>query len=288
MKALHGSGGGTKGIGIYGSMKTLILDRGYKPDLISGISISALLALPIALGKWKELDELMMNFTSDTFFNVKPLNSKGKFTFNAILRFIFGKSFGEQYDIITILKEIISEKEFNEYKKDKTLPICIIMSVDLYTGKRIFINLKNVSYKEWLIYSLASASIPLYVPEVKLNSYALCDGGLRNHIISGYCNKLYNVTDSISIYARPKEFQLNSMTEKKLGNIDKLQRTLEILTLEISKSDQFEEEEVAKEKKIKNHQIFLPKILENTYDSNRERLNLLYKAGIDEAKKLDF
>ena len=59
MKIYNLSGGATKIGGLFAKSERIIKEFGYKPDIISGVSSGALLALPIALGKWDELYKII-------------------------------------------------------------------------------------------------------------------------------------------------------------------------------------------------------------------------------------
>ena len=280
MKALHLSGGGTKGIGQFGAVDALLNYRGYKPDLYSGISIGAILIVPIALGKFKQIENVIEELSLKTIFNVPPVNKNGKIRTRSILRFLFGNSFGEQYNIIKELKKVVSESEFNSYCKDPQSPVCIIMSVDILTGQRTFTNVKELTYKEWLVYTLASASIPLFTESVDFRGRILYDGGVRNHIISHWCMEYFPIKESISIYSRPQDFSLNAIDECP-SELEKFERSLDIALLQISKYDEMEENNIARTRNIKNFQIFLPRILKGVYDTDKERLEKLKDAGFE-------
>ncbi len=137
--ALHGSGGSTKGVGIYEVWKKLILTYKYEPQLISGISVSAILALPVAMNKWAEMDKVMDEFTLETIFNEVPVNEKGNLTLKALFRGIRGKSLGKQENIIRLLDTIVGKEEFDKFRTSTKTPDIITMSVDIKTGKRIFV-----------------------------------------------------------------------------------------------------------------------------------------------------
>ncbi|NNE78026.1 MAG: patatin-like phospholipase family protein, partial [Pricia sp.] len=63
MRHLGISGGGTKIAGLFGVAESIIYDRGYMPEVISGISAGAILALPLALGKREEIKTQVLNIT---------------------------------------------------------------------------------------------------------------------------------------------------------------------------------------------------------------------------------
>ncbi len=98
MKTLSISGGSTKIAALGGSAITLLKDYSYKPEIICGISSGGLLALPLAMGLYNELEELITNFKLDDIFGkYKPVNNKGKLTIRSLFRLLTGKpSLGKQ------------------------------------------------------------------------------------------------------------------------------------------------------------------------------------------------
>lgn len=274
-KALHGSGGSTKGVGVYESWKKLITQYNYEPNLISGISVSAILALPVALGKWEEMDKVMDEFTLETIFSELPVKDNGHIPIKAIIRGLLGKSLGKQENIIRLLDDIVGKEDFDKYRTSTKTPDIITMSVDLKSGKRIFVNHKELTYEDSLDHILASSSIPLFTEPVNKDNMLLFDGGMRNHTISHYCNDNFNIERSISVFTRPKDFTLPEMNDKTPSSLKSLLRSIDIMMLEISKSDEDEELVVNEKKNIDGTQIFLPRVLKSLYDTDRERLNLL-------------
>src|SRR5687767_5122260 len=127
MKHLGISGGGTKIAGLYGVAEALLVEKKFKPDIISGISAGAILSLPLALGKFKEVKELVLNFTLDDFFSKKPVKQNGKFTLGALWRVLSGKPYlGKQGELEKKLRAIVSQEEFLAYQKDDSKPVCIV------------------------------------------------------------------------------------------------------------------------------------------------------------------
>ncbi|MCI0751031.1 MAG: patatin-like phospholipase family protein, partial [Flammeovirgaceae bacterium] len=216
MKHLGISGGGTKISGLFGAAEVLLKEKGFKPDVISGISAGAILSVPLALGKFEEVKDIVLNLTLDTFFSKKPVRSNGSFHPMAIVRAIFGKPYlGKQGNLEKTIRKVVSEEEFNRYKNDPTLPACIVGAVDFITGHRYYFNLKNVSYKEYPRMVNASSSIPIFTSGIQLpidgKPAYLYDGGVRDHIASHYVlaesEFKDRFTESVSIFSRPEDYK---------------------------------------------------------------------------------
>ena len=280
MRSLSLSGAGTKIAALAGAAIKLIRDKKYRPEIISGISSGGILTVPLALGLFDELEFLVKNFNLDTIFNVKPVNSKGKIRFCAILRLLFGKhSLGEQKNLIANIAELVTRERFEEYKSGKYAD-CIVGTVEYGTGKMIYVNLKEKSYEEFLQYVNASTSIPVFVESQEMRFGHCFDGAVRDFIPSHYVIENYNVTENVSIYSRPKDYRV-IVKDWKPSNVYKvLERTVEIMQIEISKNDEFKEETVAKSKNVKNTKIFMPHILSShSYQFSKKLVEKWYEIG---------
>ena len=300
MKHLGISGGGTKIGGLFGAAETIIAEKHYKPDIISGISAGAILSVPLALGKFETLREMVLNFNLDTFFNVSPIKPNGKLkTWNAIKKIISGKHYlGEQYNLEETLSEIVSREEFEKYKDDDNLSICIVGTVDFYTGKRFYVNLKEVTYEHYLKFVNASASLPIFTPGIFINfpfqdfegnaptykNVLLFDGGVRDHspthkILS---SKVFNITETCTIFSRADELStiLKPKSFKPKNILKILQQYVDITNVEVSKNDEYQEHQDVKEMNIIDHGIyFLPRIMDSIYDISKSKLRKMYKTA---------
>ncbi|MTI29871.1 patatin-like phospholipase family protein [Xanthovirga aplysinae] len=280
MRHIGISGGGTKIGGLFGAAEVLIKEQNYQPDIISGISAGAILSLPLALGKFDTIREIVLNLKLDTFFNRKPVNKKGNISFGGIINFILGKTYlGRQDNLKKVLSQVVSEEEYKTYQKGK-YPICLIGSVDYFTGAREYKNLKDpkVSYSQFLQYVNASGSIPVFTPAEEINNKYLYDGGLRDHIATPWVLENFDIQETISIYSRPEDLQIPKETKPK-NVLEVLERTIDIMNAEISKNDELLEDTICKDRQILQSKFFLPRIMESVYDVDPERLKENYLAG---------
>lgn len=294
MKHLGISGGGTKIAGLFGVAEALILEKKFKPDVISGISAGAILSLPLALGKLDEVRELVLNFTLDDFFSSSPVKENGGFTGAAIWRVLTGKPYlGKQENLEKKLRSIVSEAEFLAYQKDNTKAACIVGAVDFITGGRKFFNLKKVSYADFPKVVNASSSLPIFTKGFQMkvdgeDTY-LYDGGVRDHIATAYILEESEYKDqfdeSISIFSRPEDFKVlpNEFNDKNVMAI--LSRYIDITNVEVSKNDEFHLDEVCRVKKIRNVKLYLPRVMKTVYDTDPQRLRQIYQAGLVEGRK---
>lgn len=293
MKHLGISGGGTKIGGLFGVIETLFA-KGFLPDIISGISAGALLSLPVAMGKFDETRELVKNITLDDFFSQKPIKENGSLTLGAVWKATNGKPYlGKQENLEKKIRSVISENDFKKYKKESMYPVCIVGAVDFITGSRKFINLKNIDYEAFPKVVNASSSLPVFTNGIKIkiddiDTY-LYDGGVRDHIATAWVldesEFKDKITESVSVFSRPEDYKVlpSKFNDKNIIKI--LERYVDITNVEISKNDEFMLDKICKAKNIRNTKLFLPRIMKSTYDTNRERLLLMYKAGRAEGEK---
>lgn len=282
MKLYNLSGGATKIGGLYAKSQRIIQEFGYKPDIISGVSSGALLTLPIALNKWKELDVLINDFDLDTIFDNKPFNEKGKITLKAIWRTITGKpSFGTQNNLRKTLSSVITETDFQDYivkAGNKEVPVVYIGVTNFNTGKFELINVTKVTYTQYLDYVIASTSIPLAVEAVKIGENYYYDGGVLHHTCTNaLINNLGNkITHCITVFSRPEGYDLSykNFNQVDIGQVFKATQDLQIANISIS--DQRIEKLLCKQYGIVNKQVFCPKVLTSMYDVDKNRLQQLY------------
>ena len=150
------SGGGTRGFAHLGVIDAL-LEKGIKPDVISGVSAGAIVGAFIAGGKSPQ--EIAEIFKKGWFFKYTKLN----LPVNGLLK-------------LDGLKEIInSEIEFKNLE-DSPLPFFIGVA-NLNKGKAEY---KNSGPLDQTV--LASSSIPVLFSPVKIDGESFVDGGLMDNI----------------------------------------------------------------------------------------------------------
>jgi len=282
---LDGSGSSTKIRAVYTIFKYLIQERGIKPDVISGVSGTALLGVPIAMGKFKELDEALSDFNLDTFFSTKPVNEKGKLTFGALKNIACGNDYlGKMDNLKELFVKIITYDDYESYILSKKYPPVFVCSVDFKTGKKIITNLKTVKrYSVFVNLIISSASIPVFVEPIEISGKILYDGGVRNHSIGAKIMESEKITDAYCIFSRPEDYIIE---EYDRGNLIKsLMRTIDIMSVEISKKDEEKQKLIAELRGVELTQIFIPSVLTSLYDVDSERLKKLDELALIEAKK---
>lgn len=280
LNLLSFSGASTKIVGEYTSSHYLITEMKYKPDVITGISAGALLCVPIALGKWSQLKPLIDTFNLKTIFDKMPVRSNGKIHPIAVWRVVKGaKGLGTMGNLEKVLRKLISPKEFNQYQKNDQFATCIIMTYDIKKCRRVYVNLKECTYNDYIKFTLASASIPVMAEPICIHGMQLVDGGLVNHNIGAWAMENLSIKNAISIYSKPEHG--SKIEEKEAKNlIEVIERVLAVTLRETFENDELQEKEIANRDKINWKAIYLPSSLKSTYDTNRQRLNKLQRDSL--------
>lgn len=265
-----------------------LLKKGFEPDIVSGISSGAILTFLICASKdpLNDIKKNAIGFKSSQVFKHPPFSEKGKLTIRSIWNAITKNYLAKQDKLDDLLRSIISEQDWIDYLSNDKAPLGIIMSVDLLSGTRIFSKLKEMDYESAIKNVVSSASIPVFVNPVENNEYLLVDGGVRNHILTEWILDNYDISKTISIFSRPEDFK-KPTTKKKLDNtFSILERVIEIMQFEISKSDEQLADLKSIVKKVDSKSIYIKNILDNTYEENIEKQKELFNNGIEEAKKI--
>ena len=305
MKHLGISGGGTKIAGLYGAAEVILTEKNYHPDIISGISAGAILSLPLALKKFDEIKKMVLDFNLNSFFSESPIKENGQFRiFNAIKNMLSGNHYlGRQDQLEETIKSLISEADFQAYKTNDELPICIVGSVDFFSGRRIYVNLKKMpNLALALKFVNASASLPIFTAGIELDipfedfeeniiedKVFLYDGGIRDHSPTAKVlkSKKFPISESCTLFSRPENNQILDPADFEPKSVLQiLQRYVDITNTEISKDDELFERQIISDLGIKNHgTFFLPKIMTGVYDVNPEHIKEIYEAGKESVRE---
>ena len=280
MKHLGISGGGTKIGGLFSAAEVVLREKHYTPGIISGISAGALLTAPLAMGKFDQVRELVLDYSMNDFFSQRPVTTSGNLSMHALRNFFCGKPFlGRQDNLPKTIAKVVSADDFEQYKTSDA-PVCVVGTVDFISGGRKYFNLKELTYNEYLLAVNASASIPIFTNAVMLRGYYLFDGGVRDHIATAWMLQHFpEISETVSIYSRPKDYKVlpSEFSDKNLIKI--LERYTEIVSTEVSKNDEWMEDMICRERNIRQTKIFLPRMMDSVYDVKREHLRQIYDAG---------
>lgn len=201
-KALVLSGGSIKGAFEAGAVKAIV-EKGYKPEYIYGISVGCLNSTFIAneaaqqfisSGKtdWDKIGQALWNFWSDEINSPDKLVKK-----KCDLALLFGLNWSL---ISNNFKSILSTQPLQDLVKKKINPDVIrktpvkleIGAVNIYSGA---INYVTPDDPDFLSYVVASTAIPITMPVQVIKGIPYVDGGLRD--VAPFGRAINNGADEI-------------------------------------------------------------------------------------------
>ena len=189
MKALVISGGGSKGAFAGGVAQYLIEEKQKDYDLFLGTSTGSLLVCHLALGKVEKIKEIYTSVNQDSIFSHCPFvikNKKGVETigihhFNVIKNFLKGrKTFGESYNLKKLIREKITEIEFDTLKASKKDVVVTVSNLSLNQVE--YKSIKDHTYDEFMDWIWISCNYIPFMTLVKKNGCEYADGGLGSMV----------------------------------------------------------------------------------------------------------
>lgn len=294
-KLLGGPGASTKGAGV-GPALCECIRQGYNYDYYAAVSYSSVIAVPLALNMFKEIEEQSITLNHNKFMDVSPMNSKGKLTWRAIGRaigsFLAPKRFNSLgvQNVQKLLKQFVTREMFEEYQNGD-YPVIYICAVDKGTKKAVLWNIKEkeyVGYDTYLDMVSASSRIPIWTqPQLvtyKGESRLYYDGGITDTNAAMLVLELHNdITEVLSIYPRPEEIKHNSNPLEVNGIFSQkgsMTWMIETLVDDNITDDIKTEQQTCKDRNVKLTQIFLPTVLQSLYDVDPVRLNMLREESV--------
>jgi len=285
--ALVLSGGGAKGAFQMMAEKYARVVKGYRWNLIAGVSVGALNGTMIAMEKYQQLENIWWRISNDQVYT-------GKINFWAFLKIAFGaKSIYGNDPLWEMLQ--------SDYEPEKIAVDLRIGTVSLQTGEYVQLRPNDPGFVKGV---LASTAIPVIWSPVQVSDkYAeMVDGGIRN--ISPLGDVLDSDPDEIVIInCSPKDPE---KMDRPLGNALEIGiRALDIALNEIFVTDVREfirinqnvleaekagltlHNEFGKPYKYFDYKIIQPKdSLGDTMDFSPEAIHTRMQAGWDKAKEV--
>jgi predicted acylesterase/phospholipase RssA len=280
MKLLSFSGGATKlaGLAAHGSK---ILEF-YKPDVIAGISAGSLILLPMLLNKHRKLKEVSTNLKFTDIFDKVPVNEQGNITLKGYFRGLTTGSFGSMNNLRTTFKSLVSEQEFNLLTRSRLTPLILVGVTNATKHQFELIEINKLKYEQAIDVLIASSTIPIYCPPIKIGEHYFYDGGLKEHNPATAIIRKYkdNIKECISVYSRQADIVEPDwgFNGKYLGR--NLSKTIDLMQKDISFENQNTEKELCALYGVKLTQKFSPEIMKGVYDIDNNRLKELYNKVI--------
>jgi NTE family protein len=163
--ALVLSGGGAKGAFQFMAEKYAREVKGYRWDIIAGVSVGALNGTMLAMEKYQRLEDVWQNISNDQVY-------RGKLNLWALLRIAFGaKSVYSNDPLWALLQQ--------EYQPEKIKVDLRIGVVSLKTGEYLSFRPSDPGFVRAV---LASTAIPVVWEPVRVSEkyQEMVDGGVRN------------------------------------------------------------------------------------------------------------
>ncbi|MDT7830727.1 patatin-like phospholipase family protein [Pricia sp. S334] len=189
MRALVISGGGSKGAFAGGVAQYLMQELHHTYDLFLGTSTGSLLISHLALQKIDKIKKAYTSVDQDSIFSNCPftvqkkhgVNTIGINHWNVLKNFYNGsKTFGESHNLHKLIKETLTQEEFDTLKKG---PKEIVVTVSNLSLNQVeYKSIDDYDYEEFCEWIWISCNYTPFMTLVRKNGCEYADGGLGNMV----------------------------------------------------------------------------------------------------------
>jgi len=190
MRALVISGGGSKGAFAGGVAQYLMEELSHDYDLFVGTSTGSLLISHLALHKVEKIKKVYTSVNQNSIFSNRPFNiKKGKYGsmeiginhFSVLRNFLRGsKTFGESFNLKKLIKETLTEAEFNELKQSNKDVVVTVSNLSLNQVEYKSIN--DFNYDDFCDWIWISCNYIPFMSLVKKDNCEYADGGFGSMV----------------------------------------------------------------------------------------------------------
>lgn len=189
MKALVISGGGSKGAFAGGVAEYLINACCHQYNLFVGCSTGSLLMTHLAIGKIDKIKKIYTSVSQNDIFSINPFKIKKTKTgyktsvnhINTIRTFIKGcPTFGESFNLRQLIRNSISQDDFNAIKEHNKKVIFTVSNLSLDTVE--YFNSNDCSYEDYCDWAWASCNFTPFMSILNKNNYQYADGGFGSYV----------------------------------------------------------------------------------------------------------
>lgn len=189
MRALVISGGGSKGAFAGGVAQYLIENRAHKYDIFIGTSTGSLLVSHLALKNVEKIKEVYTNVNQNSIFSLCPFKIKRKKGLetisinhvNVLKNLARGrKTFGESYNLKKLIKNTLSETEFNQLKASGKDVVITVSNLSLNQVE--YKSIKDFDYEAFCEWVWISCNYTPFMSLVKKDGCEYADGGLGSMV----------------------------------------------------------------------------------------------------------
>nr|WP_298998966.1 patatin-like phospholipase family protein [uncultured Allomuricauda sp.] len=289
MRALVISGGGSKGAFAGGVAQFLIQEAKHEYDLFVGTSTGSLLITHLALNKLDKIKDIYSSVNQHSIFNNCPFIIKKKHGveriainhWNVLKNFMNGKkTFGESENLRELIRESITEKEFNVLRNGHTDVIVTVSNLSLNQVEYKSIN--DCTYDEFCDWIWISSNYVPFMSLVKRNGCEYADGGLGSLVPIEEALKR-GATELDVVVLRTEVNYLNRMPVR--SPFELITTSFEFMLDRIENQNVRVGKLVANQKDAIINFYYTPTVLTtNSLIFNKERMTLWWKRGYLYAK----
>jgi len=295
MNALIVSGGGSKGSFGGGIIQFLIEEEKIDYSILIGTSTGSLLVPFISIKKMDVLKKAYTTVKQEDIFKVSPFkimsDAKGVIKVgidfkNVLWNVLFRgkKSFGDASNLKKLIKKFMSEKDYRKIKDSHRDVICVTTNITL--GKSEYKSTKEYGYEDFCDWMVASSTVPPFMGVVEKDGFEYADGSVLEHnAIQEAINR--GATNIDIVILRKENSELP--TELIRNVFHYTLRTMELLMLEVSKSDYQLDKLRVLDEDVKLNFYYTPtKLTNNSLVFNKENMSDWWDDGYECAKNLNF
>jgi len=224
-RALVLSGGGAKGAFTAGAVKYLMVEQGLSFDLVVGTSTGALIAPLVASQDTANLIHFYENVEQQDILTDRP----------DLLAFLFSDALNDTKPLKRLIHKFLGDRR--RYERLVQSPTEIFVTVvNMQTGEIEYGNQHQDPKPVLLQKILASTSVPVMMPPVKIGKYQYVDGGVKD--IAPFSKAIdEGATHIVSVVLSPDPVHREPALREFTSIMDILKRTLALLTDEIVDND---------------------------------------------------
>lgn len=224
-RALVLSGGGAKGAFTVGALKYLMVEMGMHFDIVIGTSTGALMAPLVAIQDIANLIHFYENVEQQDILVDRP----------DLLAFLFSDALNDSGPLERLIQRFFGDEDRYQRLLQSQTEVFVTV-VNMQTGKVEYGNPHQDPKPVFLKKILASASVPVMMPPVKIGESQYVDGGVKE--IAPLSKAIdEGATHILSIILSPHACHRKPVEREFKSSIEILKRTLELLTDEIVDND---------------------------------------------------
>lgn len=291
MRALVISGGGSKGAFAGGVAQYLIEELQYEYGLLVGTSTGSLLLSHLALKKVEKIKQVYTSVNQSSIFSNCPFVVKkekhgaieiGINHFNVFKNIIKGrKTFGESRNLRKLIKNAITEEEFNDLKYSV---IDLVVTVSNFSLNQIeYKSINDYSYEDFCDWIWISCNYTPFMSLVTKEGCEYADGGFGSTVPIEEAIKR-GATEIDVIILETEVMHYNRMPSKNVFSL--------ITNMHSFMVDRIENQNIRIGKFAANHKgvilnfYYTPTVLTtNSLIFNKEKMTQWWQSGFDFAKK---